>query len=83
MLATVVDDHVFIDATMSICLRNTCKLFEENFIKAFVKGLVHHHLTLFTDELGALIDNYLEDIYFLGKSTDKNRNSRRSGWGSS
>ena len=62
LLATKVDDNVFIDATMSMGLRNTCKLFEEDFMKAFIKGLVHHHPTLFTDELGKLVDNYLDDI---------------------
>ena len=62
LLATVVDDKVFIDATMSMGLRNTCKLFEEDFMKAFIKGLVHHHPELFTDELGPLVDNYLDDI---------------------
>ena len=50
LLATTVDNKVFIDATMSMGLRNTCKLFEEDFMKAFVKGLVHHHPSLFTDE---------------------------------
>ena len=62
LLATVVDDSVFIDATMSMGLRNTCKLFEEDFMKAFVKGLLHHHPSLFADELGPLVDNYLDDI---------------------
>ena len=62
LLATVVDDSVFIDATMSRGLRNTCKLFEEDFMKAFVKGLVHHHPSLFSDEFGPLVDNYLDDI---------------------
>ena len=62
LLATTVDNKVFIDATMSMGLRNTCKLFEEDFMKAFVKGLVHHQLSLFTDELGQLVDNYLDDI---------------------
>ena len=37
LLATVVGEYVFIDATMSMGLRNTCKLFEEEFMKAFVK----------------------------------------------
>ena len=60
-LATVVDEFVFIDATMSMGLRNTCKLFEEDFIRAFVKGLHHHHPSLFADECGT-IDNYLDDI---------------------
>ena len=62
LLATVVDDAVFIDATMSMGLRNTCKLYEEDFMKAFVKGLRHHHPKLFTDNLGSLVDNYLDDI---------------------
>ena len=39
LLATVVGEFVFIDATMSMGLRNTCKLFEEEFIKAFIRGL--------------------------------------------
>ena len=73
LLATVVDDNVFIEATMSMGLRNTCKLFEEDFMKAFVKGLTHHHPALFTDTLGALIDNYLDDIWFVGQSASKNR----------
>ena len=47
LLATVVDDNVFIEATMSIGLRNTCKLFEEDFMKAYVRGLLHHHPALF------------------------------------
>ena len=50
LLATVVDEKVFIDSTMSMGLRNTCKLFEEEFTKAFVRGLVHHHPELFTDK---------------------------------
>ena len=62
LLGTVVGDFVFIDATMSMGLRNTCKLFEEDFMKAFIKGLIHHHPDLFTDDLGPLIDNYLDDI---------------------
>ena len=62
LLATVVGEFVFIDATMSMGLRNTCKLFEEDFMKAFVKGLVHHHPELFTDDAGPLVDNYLDDI---------------------
>ena len=57
LLATKVGDNVFIDATMSIGLRNTCKLFEENFLKAFVKGLLHHHPALFTDKWGPLVNN--------------------------
>ena len=62
LLATVVDDLVFIDATMSMGLRNTCKLFEEDFMKAFIRGLLHHHPNLFADKLGPLVDNYLDDI---------------------
>ena len=62
LLATVVDNKVFIEATMSMGLRNTCKLFEEAFMKAFVKGLLHHHPGLFSDKFGALVDNYLDDI---------------------
>ena len=62
LLATIVDDLVFIDATMSMGLRNTCKLFEEDFMKAFVKGLLHHHPELFSDDLGPLVENYLDDV---------------------
>ena len=72
LLATKIDDYVFIDATMSMGLRNTCKLFEEDFMKAFVKGLVHHHPSLFTDSLGPLVDNYLDDIWFLADSVERN-----------
>ena len=72
LLATKIDDYVFIDATMSMELRNTCKLFEEDFMKAFVKGLVHHHPSLFTDSLGPLVDNYLDDIWFLADSVERN-----------
>ena len=62
LLATVVDGKVFSDATMCMGLRKTCKLFEEDFMKAIVKGLVQHHPLLFTDKLGPLLDNYLDDI---------------------
>ena len=62
LLATVVDDLVFIDATMSMGLRNTCKLFEEDFMKAFIRGLLHHHPSLFSDDLGPLVGNYLDDV---------------------
>ena len=72
LLATVVGDNVFIDATMSMGLRNTCKLFEEEFMKAFVRGLVHHHPKLFTDDWGRLVDNYLDDIWFLADTYEKN-----------
>ena len=71
LLATVVDEMVFIDATMSMGLRNTCKLFQEDFMKAFVKGLVHHHPNLFSDKYGLLVDNYLDDIWFLAETRDK------------
>ena len=50
LLATKIDEYVFVDATMSIGLRNTCKLFEEDFMTAFVKGLHHHHPALFADD---------------------------------
>ena len=73
LLATVVDEFVFIEATMSMGLRNTCKLFEEEFMKAFVRGLLHHHPNLFSDELGPLIDNYLDDIWFLADTVEKNK----------
>ena len=72
LLATVVGEYVFIDATMSMGLRNTCKLFEEDFMKAFVKGLVHRHPDLFSDEVGNLVDNYLDDIWFLADTAEKN-----------
>ena len=72
LLATKIGDSVFIDATMSMGLRNTCKLFEEDFMRAFVRGLVHHHPNLFTDEFGYLVDNYLDDIWFLADSREKN-----------
>ena len=52
LLATVVDEFVFIDATISMGLRNTCKLFEEDFMKAFLRGFIHHHPSLFSDQLG-------------------------------
>ena len=54
-------------------LRNTCKLFEEEFMRAFVKGLIHHHPHLFSDSAGALIDNYLDDIWFMADTAEKNR----------
>ena len=72
LLATKIGDDVFIDATMSMGLRNTCKLFEEDFMRAFVKGLVYHHPALFTNEVGPLVDNYLDDILFLGDTYKKN-----------
>ena len=72
LLATVVGEFVFIDATMSMGLRNTCKLFEEEFVKAFIRGLTHHHPDLFTDELGDLVNNYLDDIWFLADTPEKN-----------
>ena len=68
----MVDELVFIEATMSKGLRNTCKLFGEDFMKAFVKGLRHHHLKLFSDRLGHLVDNYLDDFWFLADSREKN-----------
>ena len=62
LLATTVDEFVFIDATMSMGLRNTCKLFKEDFMEAFVKGIRHHHPSLFSDQMGTLVDNYLDDV---------------------
>ena len=56
---------MFIDATMSVGLKNTCKLFEGYFLKAFIKGLIHHHPVLFSDEFGPLVGNYLDDIWFI------------------
>ena len=76
MLATKIGDQVFIDATMSMGLRNTCrtcKLFEEDFMRSFVKGLVHHQPNLFSDEIGTLVNNYLDDIWFLAESAQKNK----------
>ena len=73
LLATMIGDHVFIDATMSMGLRNTCKLFEEDFMKAFIKGLIHHHPELFSDGIGPLVDNYLDDIWFLAKTSQRNK----------
>ena len=73
LLATVVGEFVFIDATMSMGLRNTCQLFEEEFMKAFVRGLVHHHPSLFSDGCGNLVDNYLDDIWFLADTVERNR----------
>ena len=72
LLATKIGDSVFIDATMSMGLRNTCKLFEEDFMKAFVKGLLHHHPALFADQYGPPVNNYLDDIWFLGVTEEKN-----------
>ena len=72
LLATKIDDQVFIDATMSMGLRNTYKLFEEDFMKAFVKGLTHHHPRLFSDDVGPLVDNYLDDIWFLADTAERN-----------
>ena len=42
-------------------------------MKAFVRGLMHHHPTLFSDGLGPLVDNYLDDIWFLAQDKMKNR----------
>ena len=53
-------------------LRDTCKLFEEHFMKAFVRGLVHHHPELFSDGMGPQADNYLDDIWFLGVTYERN-----------
>ena len=72
LLATVVGEFIFIDATiMSMGLRNTCKVFEEEFMKAFIKRLLHHHPELFSDELGPLVDNHLDDIWFVADTAHK------------
>ena len=42
-------------------------------MKAFVRGLIHHHPNLFSDRLGNLIDNYLDDIWFLADTAEKNQ----------
>ena len=41
-------------------------------MKAFIKGLVHHHPDLFSDDNGNLDDSYLDDIWFLAKTREKN-----------
>ena len=55
LLGTIVDEFVIIDATMSMGLNNTCKLLEEDFMKAFTKPLLCDHPTLFSDKIRALI----------------------------
>ena len=52
LLATQIGNHVFIDATMSMGLRNTCKLFVADFMKTFIRGLAHHYPELFSDGIG-------------------------------
>ena len=42
-------------------------------MKAFVRGLIHHHPNLFFDRLRNLIDNYLDDIWFLADTAEKNQ----------
>ena len=42
-------------------------------MKAFVRGLLHHHPKLFSDQFGPLTDNYLDDIWFVADSEEKNR----------
>ena len=41
-------------------------------MKAFIKGLIHHHPSLFSDDMGGLVDNYLDDIWFLAQTEHKN-----------
>ena len=72
LIGTVLDEFVFIDATMSMGLKNTCKLFEEDFKKAFVKDILHHHPELFSDRVRSLVNNYLDDIWFVADSAEKN-----------
>ena len=62
LLAIVVGDVVFIDTTIWMGLRKTCKLFEEEFMKAFTRGLRHHYPELFSNDQGSLVDKYLDDI---------------------
>ena len=38
----------------------------------FVLELVYHHPDLFTNELGPLVDNYPDDIWFLADIPEKN-----------
>lgn len=57
---------------MSRGLRNTCKLFEESFTKAFIQGLVHHHRNLLSDDMVNLADSYLDDIWFLANTRLEN-----------
>ena len=42
-------------------------------MNAFVKGLVHHHPNLFADKFGQLVDNYMDDIWFLAKLAQRNK----------
>ena len=42
-------------------------------MRSFVKGLVHHQPNLFSDEIGTLVNNYLDDIWFLAESAQKNK----------
>ena len=42
-------------------------------MKAFVTGLRHHHPGLFSDVVGNLVDNYLDDIWFLADGCVKNK----------
>ena len=37
-----------------------------------MKGLVHHHPNVFSDEIGPLVDNYLDDIWFLASTRERN-----------
>ena len=67
----VVDEFVFIDAIMSMGLKYTCKLFEEDSIKTLMKGLLHHHPKLFSDRFCPLVGNYLDDIWFVAQGCDK------------
>ena len=41
-------------------------------MKAFVKGLLHHNPRLFSDKTGPLVDNYLDDIWFVADTVEKN-----------
>ena len=72
LLSTLVDDFVFIDATMSMGLGNTCKLFVADVMKAYIKVSLRRHPNLFSDAVGPLVGNYLDDIWFLADLSPKN-----------
>ena len=64
------DENAFINGTMSVGSKNTCKLFDEDIMKAFLKGLPYCHPKLFSDEVGPLLGNYLDEIWFVAGSAE-------------
>ena len=48
-------------------------MFEEDFMKALIRGLLHPHPKLFSDHHGPLVNNYLDDIWFVADPEGKNR----------